>query len=104
MAGVTVTRPECFRIPHGVEFQRWQGEDEWVIYHSGTGETMRLSEAAIAVLELLGESDGLDESALETALSAMMDAPLPTHEIHAALHELLRVLLSHECIEQAPCD
>ena len=99
-----MTRPECFRIPPDVEFQRWQGEDEWVAYHSGTGETLRLSDAAIAVLDLLGQSDQLDKPAMERSLNALMDTPLPFEEMQNALNELLRVLLAHECIEPMPCD
>lgn len=104
MAGLDVIRPECFRIPPGVEFQRWQGDGEWVIYHAGTGETMRLSEAALAVLDLLAESDRLEKSAIEQALNTMMDTPIPATEMQAAASELLRVLLNHECIELVSCD
>ena len=104
MAGKTITAPECLRLPLGVEFQRWQGGNEWVLYHSGTGETIRLSDAALAVLDLLAESGGLNQSAIEQALNAMMDDPLAEQEMHAAVKELLRVLLKHECIEQVPCD
>jgi hypothetical protein len=104
MAGADVTRPECFRIPTGVEFQRWQGDGEWVIYHAGTGETMRLSEAALAVLDLLAESDRLDKSAIEQGLHSMMDTPIVVQEMQAAVNELLRVLLNHECIERVSCD
>jgi len=103
MAGTSMTGPDCFRIPSGVEFQRWQGDGEWVIYHSGTGETMRLSEAAIAVLNLLAESGRLDKTAIKLALNAMMDAPVSDHELQTAVNELTRVLLSHECIEQVSC-
>jgi hypothetical protein len=34
----------------------------------------------------------------------MMDDPLDEQEMHAAVTELLRVLLTHECIEQVSCD
>lgn len=104
MDGKVMIPRECFRIPPGVEFQRWQGEDEWVVYHSGTGETLRLSDAAIAVLDILGESAQLDKSTLERELNGMMDVPLPPEEMQTALNELLRMLLAHECIEHAPCD
>jgi PqqD family protein of HPr-rel-A system len=86
-----------------VEFQRWQGGDEWVIYHAGTGETLRLSAAALAVIDLLSQQGCMDQSALAAALNAMMDAPLSPEEMDAALSELLRVLLSHECVEQTAC-
>jgi PqqD family protein of HPr-rel-A system len=95
---------ECFRIPPSVSFQRWQGNDEWVLYHSGTGETMRLSDAAVAVLELLEEATSLDSTALASALNAMVDTPLSEKEIGAALHDLLGQLLRHECIERVTCD
>jgi hypothetical protein len=104
MAEADVTGPECFRIPPGVEFERWQGDGEWVIYHGGTGETMRLSDAALAVLDLLAESHRLDKSAIEQALNAMMDAPITAQEMQAAVDELLRVLLIQECIELVLCD
>lgn len=104
MAGLAVTWAECFCIPPGADFQRWQGDGEWVIYHAGTGETMRLSEAAIAVLDLLAESDRLDKSAIEQALHAMMEAPIPAQEMQASVNELLRVLLNYECIELVSCD
>lgn len=103
MAGANLTPPECFRLPPGVEFQRWQGEAEWVVYHAGTGETMRLSDAAVAVLDLLAPVEGMGRDALEAGLNAMMDAPLPEAEMQAALGELLRILLSHECVERVPC-
>ena len=104
MAGTSITSPGCFRLPPDVEFQRWEGGDEWVIYHSGTGETIRLSDAALAILDLLAEPGHLDQTAIERALHAMMDDPLDEQEMHAAVTELLRVLLKHECIEQVSCD
>lgn len=104
MAGIAVTKPECFRIPPSIEFQRWQGDGEWVIYHAGTGDTIRLSEAALFILDLLVESGRLDQSVIEHALSAMMDVPLTGNEMQAAVQELLRVLLNHECIEKVSCD
>ncbi len=91
-------------MPPGVEFPRWQGDDAWVLYHSGTGATIRLSDAALAVLDLFAESDRLDRSAIQHALSAMMDAPPAEPEMQASVSELLRVLLNHECIEQVSCD
>jgi hypothetical protein len=104
MAGNSINSPGCFRLPPDVEFQRWQGGDEWVLYHSGTGETIRLSDAGLAILDLLAEPDHLDQTAIERALHAMMDDPLAEQEMHAAVTELLRVLLKHECIEQVSCD
>lgn len=98
-----MTSTACYRIPPGVEFQRWQGGEEWVIYHSGTGETLRLSDAALAVIDLLSQTGPMDQSSLAEALNGMMDAPLPQEEINGALAELLRVLLGHECVEQTAC-
>lgn len=103
MAGTPINCATCFRLPPGVEFQRWQGGDEWVLYHSGTGETIRLSDAALAILDLLAEPGHLAQTSMERALLAMMDAPLDEQEMHAAVTELLRVLLKHECIEQVSC-
>ncbi len=104
MAGARGVSTECFRIPPGVEFQRWQGGEEWVLYHSGTGETMRLSDAAVAVLDLIVEAHRLDRRVLANGLNTLMDVPLPDAEIDAALEQLLRELLSHECLERVACD
>jgi len=104
MAGASINSPKCLSLPPDVDFQRWQGGDEWVIYHSGTGETIRLSDAALAILDLLAAQGHLDQTAIERALSSMMDDPLDEQEMHAAVTELLRVLLKHECIEQVSCD
>ena len=93
----------CLRIPPGVQFERWQGETEWVLYHSGTGATVRLSDAAVAVLDLLEHAGVMDEASLVRGLNALMDNPLPEAEMGAALAGLLSDLLSHECIERVPC-
>lgn len=98
-----MTTPPCYRIPPGVEFQRWHGGDEWVLYHSGTGETLRLSEAAMAVIDLLEQVSSMEQGALADALNALMDDPMPVAEISIALGELLRILISHECVEPATC-
>jgi PqqD family protein of HPr-rel-A system len=103
MARAAMTATECFRLPPDVDFHRWQGGDEWVIYHSGTGETLRLSDAALAVLDLLAESDPLEQAAIEQRLNTMMDVPLSEQELHAAVNGLLRILHNHECIERVPC-
>lgn len=92
-----------YRLPAGVRFQRWRGEEDWVLYHSGTGETMRLSEAAVAVLDILAQAPDQDRRALGAALNALMDAPLTEVELDAALEGLLRELLNHECIESPAC-
>jgi len=104
MAGRSIDSPKCFSLPPGVDFQRWQGGDEWVLYHSGTGETIRLSDAALSILDLLAEPAHLDQTAIERVFHSMMDDPLGEQEMHAAVTELLRVLLNHECIEQVSCD
>lgn len=93
----------CLRIPPGVQFERWQGETEWVVYHTGTGATVRLSDAAVAVLDVLEETGQLDEARLARKLNQLMDSPLPEDEMRAALAGLLRDLLGHECIERVPC-
>lgn len=98
-----MTTPACHRIPPGVEFQRWHGGDEWVLYHSGTGETLRLSEAAVAVIDLLEQAGPMERDALADALNALMDTPLPPAEISVALGDLLRILISHECVEPVAC-
>ena len=95
---------ECFRIPPGVEFQRWDSGEEWVVYHSGTGETLRLSDAAMAVIDLLSESSSLEKGTIGQSLNAQMESPLDEAELAAAVNEVLRVLLGHECIEPVSCD
>lgn len=96
-----------YRIPPGVEFQRWceggpAGAGEWVIYHAGTGETLRLSEAAMALLDGL-MAEPRDRIGLKTWLMDLVDGPVPAEELDATLDGLLRDLLRHECIEPAPC-
>jgi len=86
-----------------VEFQRWCGGEDWVLYHSGTGETLRVSEAALAVLDLLSAAGTLPQDALAETLNRQMDTPLSDVEIQAALAEILRVLQRHECVEQVAC-
>ena len=95
---------ECFRIPPCVEFQRWDSGEEWVVYHSGTGETLRLSDAAMAVIDLLSESSPLEKGTIAHSLNAQMESPLEEAELATAVNEVLRVLLGHECIEPASCD
>lgn len=104
-----MTGGPAYRIPPGVQFQRWRdggpdGTGEWVVYHSGTGETLRLSEAALALLESLADGGSLDREGLTSILANLLDGPLPPEELTAALDGLLRALLRHECIEALPCD
>ncbi len=93
----------CYRVPEGVEFQRWHSGGEWVVYHSGTGETLRLSEAALALLDTLLASGSLDRERLASALGGMLDAVAEPEELATATDALLRGLLDHECIEPVPC-
>lgn len=97
-----MSEQECICIPPGVEFERWHS-DEWVIYHSGTGETMRLSDAAVALLDLLAESGPLDRVVMTDALNDMMDVPLAQAEMASLLDGLLRDLIAHECVELVSC-
>ncbi len=99
----------AYRIPPGVEFLRWReggaaGTGEWVLYHTGTGETLRLSEAAAALLDSLADGAPRDQAALAATLQRLLDEPMPPAELAAALDGLLRALLRHECIEALPCD
>ena len=55
-SALNLPEDHAYRIPDGVEFPRWDGGDEWVVYHSGTGETLRLSDAAVAILDLLQQT------------------------------------------------
>jgi PqqD family protein of HPr-rel-A system len=93
----------AYRIPDGVEFLRWDGGDEWVVYHSGTGETLRLSDGALAILDVLAEKGPLDSESLTKALAEMVDDCSAMKSLGEAVSELRRVLLQHECIEEAPC-
>lgn len=98
-----------YRIPPGVTFQRWceggsQGADEWVVYHDGTGQTLRLSEAALAILDALLASGPQDRASIALTLAGLLDAPAGPEELDTALDLLLRGLLEHECIEAVPCD
>lgn len=104
MGGTLTHSDECFRLPRSVEFQRWDGGDEWVVYHSGTGETLRLSDAAMAVIDLLSESGPLDTGSIAKRLSAQIESPMENPALARAVNDLLRVLLTHECIEPASCD
>lgn len=53
--------PTHWRVPAGTTliWRRWPGEDEYVFYHSATGDTHRLSELAGLVVEeiLAGRGD-----------------------------------------------
>lgn len=94
-----------WRIPVGVNFPRWreggpEGRGEWVVYHTGTGETLRLSEAAMAVLETLLERGPCDQTQLLHCLQQRLAEPLAEAELTRALEALLAVLLRHACIER----
>lgn len=93
---------EGYGIPLGVEFLRWSGGEDWVIYHAGTGETLRVSDLALAILDLLAQRV-LDREALLSALAGLFDEPPEPGELAAGLDEHLRLLLAHECIEIRPC-
>ena len=93
----------CFRIPPGVVFERWHHQDEWVLYHSGTGETLRLSEAAVAILDQLSAGREMDRNALANGLNNLMDTPLELDEMSSILEGLIQELLRHECIEAQQC-
>jgi len=99
----------AYRVPPGVEFLRWReggadGLGEWVVYHSGTGETLRLSEAALALLDGLIHGTPLDQAGLTALLANLLDESMPAEELRAVVDDLLRALLRHECIEALPCD
>lgn len=93
----------AYRIPDHVEFLRWDGGDEWVVYHSGTGETLRLSDGAVAILDLLQHSGPLGPTALAQALTGMMEVAPAVENVAEATAALVRALMQHECIEQVPC-
>lgn len=98
---MTASVDTCYRLPPGVRLQRWregQASDEWVVYHDGTGQTLRLSAAAMVLLDVLA-AGALDRRALGQALAGTFDpAPAPA-EIDTALAELLDGLGKHELIE-----
>lgn len=100
-----VTQATRYRIPPGVGFQRWHegpAPEEWVVYHDGTGQTLRLSESALAILDALLASGSLDLAGIAAALAERLDTPVGDAELQAALQGLIDALLKHECIE--PCD
>ncbi|MBK6277801.1 MAG: hypothetical protein IPF57_06510 [Gammaproteobacteria bacterium] len=103
MPAIRIAEQDSYRIPDGVEFQRWDGGEEWVVYHSGTGETLRLSDGALAILDLLAEKGCLDSESLTRALAGMVDDSSSMEDLGPATTELTRVLLQYECIETAPC-
>lgn len=101
---MTGTPDTLYRLPPGVGFQRWHegpAAEEWVIYHEGTGQTLRLSEAALAILDILGRSGPLDPAGITAALAEQLDTPADDDELQAALSGLIDGLLKHELIE--PC-
>jgi hypothetical protein len=103
-----MNREPAYRTPPGVQFLRWReggaaGTGEWVVYHAGTGETLRLSEAALALLDDLSDGQPRGRAQLTATLQALLDEPVPADELDAAVDELLRALLRHECIEEWPC-
>ncbi len=101
---MTEAAPTRYRIPLGAGFQRWRegpAASEWVVYHDGTGQTLRLSEAALAILDALMAAGPLDPAGIATALADQLDAPADDAELQAALSGLIDGLLRHELIE--PC-
>lgn len=97
------SKPACYRIPSGVVFQRWMGDGEFVVYHSGTGETLRLSEGAVAILDLLDRISSMSANTIADALRDMIDDPPAADALRASLETLLAMLLRHECIERVAC-
>jgi PqqD family protein of HPr-rel-A system len=93
---------EGYGIPPGVEFLRWSGGEDWVIYHTGTGETLRVSDLALAILDHLADRV-LDREALLSALADLFDESPEPAELAAGVDDHLRLLLAHECIEVRPC-
>lgn len=96
-------KEDAYRIPDGVEFLHWDGGDEWVVYHSGTGETLRLSDGAVTILELLKNSRVLSRATLAQAIFEIMVEPAAIETVAEATDNLVNVLLQHECIEPVPC-
>ncbi len=96
-----MTADPHYRLPPGVAFPRWRegpAAEEWVVYHEGTGQTLRLSAAACVLLDALARGP-LDRGRLSEALaSAFADPPGPA-ELESALDGLLEGLVRHELIE-----
>ncbi len=90
-------------IPSGVEFLRWSGDGDWVIYHTGTGETLRVSDLALAILDHIERQPAVGRDRLMRALAALFDEVPEPGELAARVDECVRLLLSHECIERCPC-
>lgn len=104
MSGKTDTpRSICYQLPRGVDLQRWFGGDEFVVYHSGTGETLRLSKAAAVILDILAESGPVDVGTLAHALLDRLDEPTRPDDLRPTLEKLLSVLVRHDCAERVAC-
>lgn len=103
MADAAVIQMECLRIPPDVQFLRWPGDGDWVIYHTGTGETLRVSEMSLAILDAIARHTSLDAAGLLKALTTQFDEPPEAGELRASLDDHMRLLLSHECVERCPC-
>ena len=90
-----------YRLPPGVEIRHW-GEgpaaEEWVVYHEGTGQTLRLSAAACVLLATLIRGP-LDRGRLAEALAGAFADPPGLAELESALDGLIEGLVKHELIE-----
>lgn len=90
--------PTHWRVPVGAEltWRRWPGEDEYVFYHGGTGDTHRLSELAGLVMEqaLAGPVDGA------TLLRWLVEQAVPEPE--ATLDQVFAGLKQLDFLEPVP--
>ena len=93
----------CYRIPEGVSFERWNGGGEWVVFHTGTGETLRLSDAAVVVLETLMRLGPQTADTLAQELAGSLVEDPGDAAVMAATSEILRALAAQECIDEVRC-
>lgn len=96
-----MTADSHYRLPPGVEMPRWRegpAAEEWVVYHEGTGQTLRLSAAACVLLDALARGP-LDRGRLYEALASALADPPGRVELESALDGLIEGLVKHELIE-----
>lgn len=68
--------PTHWRVPASAKltWRRWPGEDEYVFYHGGTGDTHRLSELAGVIMEQALAGPPVDSAELMQWLLEQGDA------------------------------
>ncbi|MCS6785510.1 MAG: HprK-related kinase A [Thiobacillaceae bacterium] len=94
---------DVYRLPPGLRLPRWRAgtqAGEWVVWHEGTGETLRLSAAAVQLLDRLAAGP-CRRPQLRAALRDALNDPPADELLDLALDEFIEPLVKHELIE--PC-